>query len=688
MKSIVVTIGDDIYINKTKYKIVLFCLLLPIGLTVGFFFSGYVNDVLSGNTPNIAQFKPNIIIDSLMRDERRRMLTLCVELVITAGISALVLINRRESFESDTTQLTENIRTPIAIGQGQHGTARWLRKSEYLKAFSLYQYGGKVKAKSNKNASGGLVVGYEKHGKIEDIYYLSDDVHSLTIGTTRSGKSRCIVLQSIAFTAISGESIVVNDPKGELAAYCMPYLKSLGYEVICVDFKSPLKSSRYNFLQPVIDAVNRGDKSKAVDLVWDITASLVEKPKNGDRMWTDGEASIIAGAIMAVVFDNQNNPQYQNFSNVYYFILNMCKTENNDMPINRYIADIADDHPAKGIFGVAQIAPVRTRGSFFTAALATLRLFTGDNIYSMTNASDFVLADTGNSKRAIFIILPDEKVTFYSLASLFVYQHYVALTESADERGGRLQNRVNFFLDEFGNFTEIPAFSNMLTVGGGRGIRFNLFVQSLAQIEEKYGREHAQTIADNCHGWIYLKTTDDGTATKITKKLGHYTTSSYSRSSSYSPNSSGNTSNSMNLITRALLTEDEIMRLERPYALVMYSGQYPAITQLPDLSKWRFNAVLGLGDKEHNRKVREDREKSRTARNPEQIKLWKIWEKYKIIQNPQVTEEEENQPPMNILKRVYNQPENRRRLDDSGDMFSSMKRNSNLSDKEKRLENL
>lgn len=68
----------------------------------------------------------------------------------------------------------------------------------------------------------------------------------------------------------------------------------------------------------------------------------------------------------------------------------------------------------------------------------------------------------------------------------------------ADERGGRLEKRVNFLLEEFGNFTKIPAFSNMLTVGGGRGIRFNLVIQSFSQIEEKYGKEQAETVKDNC----------------------------------------------------------------------------------------------------------------------------------------------------------------------------------------------
>jgi type IV secretion system protein VirD4 len=369
--------------------------------------------------------------------------------------------------------------------------------------------------------------------------------------------------------------------------------------------------------------------------VWDITSSLVPADEKGERIWNDGQASVIAGAIMSVVFDNRDTPQYQNLTNVYHFILNMCRTEGNDMLINKYIKDIPDSHPAKGLFGIAQIAPSRTRGSFFTSALTTLRLFTNENIYSQTGASDFVLADTGSRKRVIFIILPDEKVTFYSLASLFVYQHYVALTGAADERGGRLKIRVNFFLDEFGNFTEIPAFSNLLTVGGGRGCRFNLFVQSISQIEHKYGREQAQTITDNCHCWIYLKTANVETATQITKKLGQYTTSSYSRSSSYnsSGTSSGNVSNSMNLIARSLLTEDEILRIERPYALVMMAGQYPAIMRLPDLSEWRFNQAFGMGDPEHNRKLREIREKARETRRPVPIELWGIWDKYRKKKN-------------------------------------------------------
>lgn len=488
---------------------------------------------------------------------------------------------------------------------------------------------------SNK---GGLVVGYEKKRDTEHLFYLEDDVHSLILGATRCGKTRSIILQSVCLLGLTGESIVLTDPKGEIYDYTKFFLERLGYEVVALDFKNPLKSSRYNFLQPIIEAVNNGDTAKANDLVWDMTESLVGEPKGGEPIWRDGQASVIAGAIMSVIFDNKKNYKFQNLTNVYNFINYMCKSDpKGNMHLNKYIDELDDNHPAKTLFGVALIAPSKTRGSFFSSALATLRLFTNPSIYNMTNASDFNLEDTGNKKRAIFIILPDQKTTFNGLASLFVYQHYVALTENADRLGGRLNVRTNFLLDEFGNFTKIPAFSNMLTVGGGRGIRFNIVIQSFAQIEEKYGKEQAETVKDNCHCLIYLKSENPNTNAEISRRLGKYTTSSYGRSSNSSKVE--NTSSSMSLIARDLLTLDEVAKIARPYILVMYSGSCPAVMQMPDLSKWYFNTALGLGNKDFNTKVRFTRQNSREERSCKPFDLWGIWEHYKT--DAEVTQEKE-----------------------------------------------
>ena len=92
-----------------------------------------------------------------------------------------------------------------------------------------------------------------------------------------------------------------------------------------------------------------------------------------------------------------------------------------------------------------------------------------------------------------------------NFGSLLVSQIYTALVDASRKQGGELDIRMNFILDEFANFTKIDTFQSMLTVSRGRNIRFVICLQSFAQIEERYGKEGAQNIMDNC-AWIYLKT--------------------------------------------------------------------------------------------------------------------------------------------------------------------------------------
>lgn len=474
--------------------------------------------------------------------------------------------------------------------------------------------------------TGGLVIGKEKSRLDEKLYIINDDTHSLTIGATRSGKTRSVVLQSICTLALASESMILSDPKGELHQFTYPFLERLGYNVIVMDFRNPNKSHRYNFLQPIIDAVDANDIPRAIEATWDLTSSLVGETK-GERIWKDGEASTIAAAIMCVVFDNRKASlkQYQNLTNVYFFISEMCKTIGNTMPLIEYMKQLDQDHPARGLIAISEIAPSKTRGSFFTAALTTLRLFTNPLISGMTSTSDFVPGSLTNNKTALFIVLPDEKTTYYSLASLLVSQIYEQFVLVADSRGGRLPKRINFLLDEFGNFSTIPDFANKLTVGGGRGIRFNLFLQSFAQLDEKYGKEVARTIRGNCQTWIYLQADDTETLEEISKKLGNYTVSTYSLSANNSRHSAS-TSQSVNLTSRALLTVDEIMLINRPYSLVL-SRSRPAIMFAPDISLTLFNKLLGMGSEEHNTRLREIREKRRKVINNygNDLNLWGIW---------------------------------------------------------------
>ena len=104
-----------------------------------------------------------------------------------------------------------------------------------------------------KRTPSGLYLGWDRRSN--DYFVNDEDTHSLIIGATRCGKTRCNVLQTVVLQALAGESIVAVDPKGELYGYTCELLRTLDYEVVCIDFKNPARSSRFNFLQPVLDAV-------------------------------------------------------------------------------------------------------------------------------------------------------------------------------------------------------------------------------------------------------------------------------------------------------------------------------------------------------------------------------------------------------------------------------------------------
>lgn len=94
-------------------------------------------------------------------------------------IFAMLTMNRN-NFYSEVDKITDKIETPKSIGQGQHGTARWQTQKEFEKNFKC----NKLPLVDNKNYEsnkGGLVVGYKKTKKEEEIYFVDDNVHSLTV---------------------------------------------------------------------------------------------------------------------------------------------------------------------------------------------------------------------------------------------------------------------------------------------------------------------------------------------------------------------------------------------------------------------------------------------------------------------------------------------------------------------------
>lgn len=621
-----------------------------IGLSfVILYASAFTAIFLDSTLKNPEQIKfvtdPVAMKQCISNNEQIRMFTIFFFVLLLLGIITL-LVGGKSSFKVDMIEITPEIRTPAPAGQGQHGTAKWLPKEKFDQVFDSDIIDSKKLMQGKESFSaGGLVLGKEdiktsifsKRVK-EKIYHITKDLHALIIGATRSGKTRCIVIQTIIDLILAGENVVVPDLKGELRDYTEDVAKKYGYEVIGIDFIHPYQSKRRNFLEPVIKALQRNDISRAIEETWSLVSQLVgEPPENGEKLWNNGEAATLAASIMAVCYDNQDHPEYQNLTNVFYFITEMCSDYRGALPLQFYIDSLPEEHPAKILLAATKVAAMRTRSSFYVSAIMTLKLLTIPAINQMTNASDFdieKLIDEGK-KVIIYLGLPARDKTYFPLASLFLRQISDLIDYVADEKyGGRVPVRWNFIDEEMGNFTKITNMRQQTSFGTGKGIRHFMFIQSYAQLDDVYGEKVSQIIQDNADIKIYLRSPNPTTKKKISEDLGNYTTRSYSKSNntpSGTFRNGGSDGESSNLMGRPLLYPDEVGKLQRPYSLVM-SDADPVIMYAPDLSQYAMNEFLGMGDEEHNNRLRqrkaEEHKKNERPHNSK-MELWGIWNVWK-----------------------------------------------------------
>lgn len=218
-------------------------------------------------------------------------------------------------------------------------------------------------------------------------------------------------------------------------------------------------------------------------------------------------------------------------------------------------------------YSAIEVAGDQTKGSIFASCLAELTIFTYNDIAKMTAHTQFDLKDVGFGDKpvAIFLGIPDYDQSNHFIASVFIRQLYFTLAKQATmTKSGKCKREVIFLLDEFGNLPAIEGMESIITVCLGRNIRFDLIIQSYAQIEQKYDKG-ADTIIGNCSNQIYIATNDKQTAENYSALLGNKTITTVSRSGQ---KLSLNKSFTEQQEERPLLNSNELMELQEGECVV------------------------------------------------------------------------------------------------------------------------
>ena len=123
----------------------------------------------------------------------------------------------------------------------------------YLKGGNNMYYARWCKETEMKKSLNEVTIGKNlKHGGIPIIndgkkaYLPNIESHTLVIGSTGSGKTQTTILPLTKLALLSGESVVINDIKGEIYKSTAHNFKEQGYEVIVINFDNPNLGSSWN----------------------------------------------------------------------------------------------------------------------------------------------------------------------------------------------------------------------------------------------------------------------------------------------------------------------------------------------------------------------------------------------------------------------------------------------------------
>ena len=412
-------------------------------------------------------------------------------------------------------------------------------------------------------------------GKNNEMWVDNGEYHTLVIGSSGSGKSRCVVKPMVNLLAKKGESMIITDPKGELYVAAANKLKELGYKVIVLNFRDPLKGNAWNPLTLPYQYYKMGNMDKATELLDDVALNILYDANNkGEPFWEKSAADYFSGLALGLFQDAKEEEININSISL------MATIGEERLGASNYAKEyflLKGESSSAYTFASGTInAPSDTKGGIVSTFRQKIRLFASrENLSEMLGHSDFSILDIGREKTAVFIVVHDEKTTYHALATIFIKQCYETLIDVAQENGGKLPIRTNFILDEFANMPPLKDVDSMVTAARSRQMRFTFIIQNFAQLNDVYGKEVAEVIRGNCGNTIYLISTELAALEEISKMCGEVKSKEKDKTAS-----------------TPLVTVTDLQKLKFGEAILMRIRKSPFKTKLPfnDKVDWGYQA--------------------------------------------------------------------------------------------------
>ena len=360
-------------------------------------------------------------------------------------------------------------------------------------------------------------------------------------------------------------SYVFTDPKGELYDDTAGYLKEHGYEIKVLNLVNPVNSDGYNPLMHVASELD-------VDVIANTVVKGQASESKSDPYWDDMAEMLLKALIYYLIATRPE--EEQNLASCSELV-RAANTNGGSNLLTELINQLPYDHRGRMYYKSIEIAPEKTYGSILSSLQAKLGKFDSKDIAEVTSTDTINFEDIGKKKTAVYVISSDTHTAYDFLLTIFFSQMIQQLYNYADLNGGRLQMPVYFILDEFANIGRIPDFDKKISTSRSRGIQFSVILQNLDQLEAIYEKSY-ETIIGNCDTHVFLGSNSYKTVEYFSKALGEKTIFRQSKSTNRDKHAhKQGFSDSEQMLGRALMTPDELRRMDNDLCIIFEKGIKP-----------------------------------------------------------------------------------------------------------------
>ena len=427
----------------------------------------------------------------------------------------------------------------------EHGSSDWSAFGEQYRVLSKHK--GIILAENN-------YLPLDKRG----------NVNVLIVGGSGSGKSSAYSIPN-AHQRLG--SYVFTDPKGELYDATAGYLREHGYKIKVFNLVRPQFSDGYN---PLVHINSEIDVDVIANTI--VKGQKSDGEKSSDPFWDDSAEMLLKALIYYLMAKRPE--EEQNLASCAELV-RAANSNGGSNLLTELMSELPYDHPARMNYKSIEIAPEKTYSSILSTLQSKLGKFDSKEIAELTSTNTINFEDIGTEKTAVYVISSDTHGAYDFLLTIFFSQMIQRLYDFADLNGGKLKERTYFILDEFANIGRIPDFDKKISTSRSRGISFSVILQNLDQLEEIYDKAY-ETIIGNCDTHVFLGSNSQKTVEYFSKALGEKTISHESISTNRDVDyKRTGLSNSDQILARALMTPDELRRMDNDLCIIFEKGIKP-----------------------------------------------------------------------------------------------------------------